>query len=232
MNITYICHSSFAVELEKSILIFDYYGEGDLPVLPPGKQLYFLNSHNHQDHFNREILTLREQYQEAVYILSRDIRICREEQREWIHSVKPREDYEIGTLRIHTLRSTDQGVAFAVETEGKRIYHAGDLNWWHWEGEDKAWNRNMEVNYKREVDSLAGQSFDAAFVPLDPRLKSAYYWGMKYFLENVKAEHVFPMHCWEDYEVCRKATGESRMKGLLNSYHAVEQRGQEWRNLC
>lgn len=28
MKVTYIYHSSFAVELEKSMLIFDYYGKG------------------------------------------------------------------------------------------------------------------------------------------------------------------------------------------------------------
>ena len=46
MKVTYIYHSSFAVELEKSMLIFDYYGKGDLPERPAGKQVYFLNSHS------------------------------------------------------------------------------------------------------------------------------------------------------------------------------------------
>ena len=56
MKVTYIYHSSFAVELEKSMLIFDYYGKGDLPERPAGKQVYFLNSHSHPDHFSRKIL--------------------------------------------------------------------------------------------------------------------------------------------------------------------------------
>lgn len=37
MKVTYIYHSSFAVELEKSMLIFDYYGKGDLPGTSCGK---------------------------------------------------------------------------------------------------------------------------------------------------------------------------------------------------
>ena len=138
MKVTFICHSSFCVELKKSVLVFDYYGEGRIPEVPAGCSVFFLNSHSHQDHFKREILKLREQYPEAEYILSRDVRLRPEEKGEWIHSVKAREEYEIKGLRIRTLRSTDQGVAFVVEAEGKRIYHAGDLNWWHWEGEDKA----------------------------------------------------------------------------------------------
>ena len=174
---------------------------------------------------------LREQYPEAEYILSRDVRLRPEEKGEWIHSVKAREEYEIKGLRIRTLRSTDQGVAFVVEAEGKRIYHAGDLNWWHWEGEDKAWNNNMAANYKREVDRLSGQYFDAAFVPLDPRLSDACSLGLRYFLEQTDAEHVFPMHFWGDYEVCRRIRKEKDLQGMLEHVHPVEYQGQEW-ELC
>lgn len=231
MKITFIFHSSFAVELEKSVLIFDYYGEGRLPEIPAGKQVFFLNSHSHQDHFRWEILRLKEQYPNAVYILSRDIRVRKEEQQEWIHSVRAGMEYDFGELHIRTLRSTDMGVAFVVEAEGKRIYHAGDLNWWHWEGEDKAWNNNMAANYKREIDKLTGETFDVAFVPLDPRLENAYYWGMKYFLEKVDVKAVYPMHCWEKYEVCERVKEQPEMKGLLEGFQAIAYPGQEW-NIC
>lgn len=229
MKITFIFHSSFAVELEKSVLIFDYYGEGHLPKFPEGKQVYFLNSHGHQDHFRREILNLKEKYPNAEYILSRDIRFRKDEQKEWIHSVKPEAEYEIGDLHIRTIKSTDLGSAFVVDTEGKHIYHAGDLNWWHWEGEDKAWNNNMAANYRRAIDRLEGQVFDAAFVPLDPRLEDAYYWGMKYFLEHTEAGAVFPMHCWEDYTVCQKVRKQPEMQGLLTGFRAIDHPGQEWK---
>ena len=74
MKVTYIFHSSFAVELEENVLIFDYYGEGDLPRIPDGKKVWFLNSHAHQDHFQRKILELKAVFPDAEYILSRDIR--------------------------------------------------------------------------------------------------------------------------------------------------------------
>lgn len=231
LHVLFICHSSFAVELDRSVLIFDYYGEGTLPPVPGDKDVYFLNSHRHPDHFKREILALRERYPGARYILSRDICFRKEERREWIYSVKPRETYEIGGLRIRTLRSTDMGVAFLVETEGRRIYHAGDLNWWHWEGEDKAWNNNMAANYKNEVDRIKGQHFDAAFVPVDPRLGDAYYWGMKYFLEQTEADHVFPMHLWGKYELCEKLERQPEMAGLTAHCHRLAREGQEW-ELC
>lgn len=97
----------------------------------------------HPDHFKREILELKSEYPTAEYILSRDIRFREEERKPWIHSVRANMEYEIGQLKVRTLKSTDVGVAFVVETEGKRIYHAGDLNWWHWTGESKYWNNNM-----------------------------------------------------------------------------------------
>lgn len=231
MKVTYIYHSSFAVELEKSTLIFDYYGKGDLPERPAGKQVYFLNSHSHPDHFSKKIFDLREQFGGAEYVLAREIRLKQEEKQEWIHSLKPEAEVQIGELRIRTLKSTDLGVAFVVETEGKRIYHAGDLNWWHWEGEDKAWNNNMAANYKREINELDGCEMDAAFVPLDGRLEGAYYWGMKYFLEHVSVKAVFPMHCWEKYEICRNVQDEPSMQGLLEHFYPIEYEGQEW-TLC
>lgn len=231
MKVTYIYHSSFAVEMERSVLVFDYYGEGRLPEMAEGKGIYFLNSHGHPDHFKREILGLRERYPRAEYVLSRDIRLSGAEKGDRVHLVRPREDYEIGDLRVHTLRSTDLGVAFLVETEGKRIYHGGDLNWWHWEGESRAWNNNMAANYKREVDRLSGRSVDLAFLPLDPRLADAYSWGMKYFLEKVRADHVWPMHCWDKYEVCQKVRKEPGLPELFKEYHPLKRPGQEW-ELC
>ena len=132
MKITFIYHSSFAVELENCVLVFDYYGEGQLSTIPENKKIYFLNSHAHPDHFKREILELKSEYPTAEYILSRDIRFREEERNPWIHSVRANMEYEIGQLKVRTFKSKDVGVAFVVETEGKRIYQAGDLNWWHW----------------------------------------------------------------------------------------------------
>ncbi|MDO4260684.1 MAG: MBL fold metallo-hydrolase [Eubacteriales bacterium] len=226
MKVTFIFHSSFAVELAEHLLIFDYYGEGALPEMPAGKKLFFLNSHSHPDHFKKEILDLRTVCPGAEYVLSRDIRPGVEA--DWIHRVRAGEEYAFGGLSVRTLKSTDLGVAFIAEADGKRIYHAGDLNWWHWEGEEKSWNNNMAARYKREIDRLEGERFDAAFLPLDGRLGDAYFWGMEYFLRKAKADAVFPMHCWQQYGICRKVLEEPEMKGLLEHYHPIEREGQEW----
>ena len=79
------------------------------------------------------------------------------------------------------------------------IYHAGDLNWWHWEEETEAYNNSMRVDYQKEIDKLK-VSIDVAFVPLDPRQEEQYYWGMDYFMKHTDTGCVFPMHMWEQYE--------------------------------
>ena len=228
MKVTYIFHSSFAVELEENVLIFDYYGEGDLPRIPDGKKVWFLNSHAHQDHFQRKILELKAVFPDAEYILSRDIRFRPEERKDWIHSVRAREEYEFGALKVRTLRSTDMGVAYVVRADGKKIYHAGDLNWWHWDGEPEEENAWMEEHYKKEIDRLAGQLFDAAFVPLDPRLGEQFGLGMDYFLEKTEGDAVFPMHLWEDYAAVDRYLDTPSGRRHANRIQRPQRGGQEW----
>ncbi len=46
-----------------------------------------------------------------------------------------REAYRDELAFIRAYGSTDLGVSFYVEAEGKRFFHAGDLNDWHWNQE-------------------------------------------------------------------------------------------------
>ncbi len=74
------------------------------------------------------------------------------------------------------------------------VYHGGDLNWWHWESEGKAYCNNMAVHYKAAMEKLASAVRDeaadngiapaitAAMVPLDPRLgEEAEGLGLEWF---------------------------------------------------
>ena len=118
-----------------------------------------------------------------------------------VYYLAPRQELTLDGLSVRTLRSTDAGVAFLVETEGKTIYHAGDLNWWHWEEESRVYNEMMKRNYRYEIGKIEGQAIDVAFVPLDPRQEEQYYWGMDYFMKHTDTKVVFPMHMWGHYEV-------------------------------
>ncbi|RGV93315.1 MBL fold metallo-hydrolase [Ruminococcus sp. AF14-10] len=197
MVVTYIEHSGFSVELPECTLLFDYY-LGKLPEFPKEHPLIVFASHVHGDHFQKKIFQLREQYQEVYFVLSDDIpKKYDAPDVIWVSSdVK----VTVAGCEITCLKSTDEGVAFLVKCGEKTVYHAGDLNWWHWEEESATYNDEMKQNYQREVDKLEGRKIDAAFVPVDPRLEDAYFWGIDYFMRKTDTKVVFPMHFWGKYE--------------------------------
>lgn len=202
MKITYIQHSGFAVELDDQVLIFDYY-KGKLPDFDRRKAVYVFASHRHRDHFRQKIFQWEEQYPRIFYILSDDISAEKAKNRIFLG---PDEECEVEGIRIKTLRSTDEGVAFFVccprddsVSRPYSIYHAGDLNWWHWEEEGQEYNREMEKNYKKALVPMEGVHIDAAFVPVDPRLGDAYFWGIDWFMRHTDTKLVYPMHLWRRY---------------------------------
>lgn len=209
MQITYIGHSGFYAELENALMLFDYY-EGTLPKLPSEKTLYVFASHRHPDHFNPEIFSLAEEKKDTLFLLSGDIWECRipKALKAQTLRLKPNERRSLEAITVQTLKSTDEGVAFLVECEGKRIYHAGDLNDWRWPGEPESWNRQMKKNFDNNIEPLRNLHIDASFVPLDPRQEDYYCLGLDYFLSLTAGgnpdERIYPMHCWEDYHIIER----------------------------
>ena len=237
MKVTYIYHSGFAVELGHCILLFDYY-KGELPEWEEGKPIYIFASHKHQDHFSHKIFDLAKKYEKVHFYFGSDIKLSEKylerngipaAMKEKITRVAKRGVLEENGLWIKSLRSTDEGVAFLVRAEGKLIYHAGDLNWWHWEGEPSPFNENMERDNKKEIDSVTGYAADIEFVPLDPRLEGAFGWGMDYFLEKVGAKYVFPMHMWEEYGIIRRYKETEAGKKYQERIADIYQAGQEFK---
>lgn len=213
MKVTYIGHSGFLVETETSLFLFDYY-RGQLPELVPEKPLYVFASHRHEDHFNPEIFRLAEKHSRISYILAFDIRLTLRNFQRWgideswkdkILTARAHDTYCLAeNCRVETLRSTDEGVAFLVTEGPHTVFHAGDLNWWFWEGEDPDWLGTMAANFKREVERIAGREFEAAFLPLDDRLDKQFYKGMDWYLRSCKVKYAFPMHFWEDNRVVER----------------------------
>ena len=56
LKVTYIYHSGFLVETERSYLLFDYW-KGEIPPLDYKKELYIFASHAHRDHFSEDIFS-------------------------------------------------------------------------------------------------------------------------------------------------------------------------------
>ena len=201
MKVTYIHHSCFLVETDRFYYLFDY-ENGRLPKMDVEKPIFVLSSHSHADHYNADIFsvltTLGMQHIQAI--LSDDIKAP-------INidtlQVSPEKEYHLGLQqKLTTFRSTDLGVAFLIEDRGKLIYHAGDLNEWVWEEESDSYNEEMIKAYRKQINLLSEKlnykEVDVAFVVLDPRQEKAYDRGLCYFLENVSAKQVYPMHYWDN----------------------------------
>lgn len=223
MQITYLEHSGYFVELSSHCLLFDYV-RGTLPLVKH-KPLYVFVSHAHEDHYQASIFDLSMQYEKVTYILSDDI-----EQSLSMDClrVKGDETYQIDDVEIRTLVSTDQGVAFCVSVEEICIYHAGDLHWWHWEEENSDQeNEEAKAAYLTQLDKLAQYQFDVAFVVVDPRQEDQFAYGIDAFMKHCHAKAVFPMHMWGDYEIIKELKALPETKAyrdrIMEIHHAQEE---------
>lgn len=208
MKITFLYHSAFLVELEHGSLLFDWYG-GTVPDYDRTKPLYVFSSHHHGDHYSPEIFSLLGM-DNVWYVLATCIRLSARRKQalgileDHVFRVAAGQTLLLHDLKITTFRSTDAGVAFLVEAGGKALFHAGDLQWWHWEGEPGSWNADMERDFKKECAKLKGQAVDAAFLVLDPRQEEAFWWGFDWWMRTLDAKAAFPMHSWEDLQISRR----------------------------
>ena len=116
--------------------------------------MWFFVSHWHEDHFNRSI----GQFGGAQYIVNEDVRL-KDIPADRFHAMKLYETLPLGDTTVTQYGSTDEGGSFLVETDGLKIFHAGDLNWWHWLGDTDENNAEAKSNFDREMKHLAGQTF-------------------------------------------------------------------------
>ena len=217
MQIIFIHHSCFLVELDDKVLIFDYFDgdkvegmhfTGKLPSYEPDTKIYMFASHSHKDHYDMDILRLADKYPNIHYVFSKDIRISPHflskhgidpAVRDRVTFVSPDNTYHVDDLDIMTLRSTDAGVAFYVASNGVSLFHAGDLNDWEWDGAGDLINGRVRRAFRHEIKKLSEKPINVAFFPMDPKLMEYQFKGFDYFLQNTSAEFVFPMHMWQDY---------------------------------
>ncbi len=226
MICTYLGHSAFLLETEKYLLLFDY-TKGELTLPSDEKTLLVFASHRHGDHYSPIIFPLAENRKgHTVFVLSTDISSENVPYTCTINPMGPYEEDIVEGLVIKTLKSTDEGVAFIVEVEGKVIYFAGDLNHWHWDGESDEYNEAMAIAYHKELDRLPAH-LDLAFVPVDPRLGSAYSLGAKDLVERVQVDMLVPMHAWDDYSVYPKIQAE--LSTSVGEVVQLTQKPQSWR---
>jgi L-ascorbate metabolism protein UlaG (beta-lactamase superfamily) len=194
MDIIYLENSGFVVQTAQHTLVFDYYQDTSdtiAKLLQKGKLLHVFSSHSHHDHFNPIISTWQDQV--AAFFLSDDIGNVgiSPEKIVWL---RPYETSVHGNLQVKAYGSTDLGVSFLVEVDGWRLFHAGDLNWWHWKWDHK-YNQVLAQNlFEKEMDKLEGLQLDVAFFPVDSRLEEYRSIGVKEFCSRVNVEQLVAMH--------------------------------------
>ena len=212
--IWYLDHSAIAVETNNHLLLFDLFGKSLQPPKEMGLAQGFVNpdelrdkdvvifvSHEHPDHFDPAIFSLRDRLKRVRFVLPEEF----DEIYQGDLFAAPNQTYHLPDMTVTTFESTDIGLAYLVEVDGKRIYHAGDLNWWHWEGEEEEFNLDQAKRYQQQMqllaDALDGNHLDLACIPVNPRLHSDCLRGLLAFDSQVFAKNILPIHFWGDFSV-------------------------------
>ena len=215
MTLTYIFHSGFVLETEQSILVFDYWLDPSgvmSSVLQSPKPLYVFSSHFHEDHFNKEIFEWKDRSGNTTCILSKDIlrhrRAVKEDADVWLAKGGSWTD---GVVAVKALGSTDSGVSWMVETDGKLIFHAGDLNNWYVrflpdavpgqiihsdemdEDIDPIAHEKQYLGELKDIRKVTDR-FDIVMFPIDGRIGNGYTLGGRQFIERFKVGLFVPMH--------------------------------------
>ena len=198
MRVEYIDHSGFTVETDHYLFVFDYY-RGEVTLRD--KPIMVFVSHHHADHFNPTVFDWEKDHPQIHYVLGHDIQLEKKKNRSFM---APGDRLVIDDIKIKSFGSTDEGVSFLVEAEGKHIFHAGDLNWWHWSCDSQEDQQEAEQYFKEEISKIDQVPIDLAFFPVDPRLGDHYGWGGLNFIEHLKPDFFFPCHFGEDYEITRR----------------------------
>ena len=201
-TVTFFHHSGFSVEIQDTLLVFDYW-RGENNDLPQGaqlknadlekyKQILIFVTHDHEDHFDEAIYALDHEKLPITYVVSDDLPIGKRGKR-----MKPGETLKIGETEIRAFDSTDKGVSFYVTVEGMHVFHAGDLNLWHWREESTIREiAQAEKAYYEAARPLERLPMDIAMFPVDPRMGGLFDAGANHFIMAVKPRLFIPMH-WQ-----------------------------------
>lgn len=239
MKLDYIYHSGFAIEADGVTVIIDYYKDSSEEVYSKGivhdsllerpGVLYVLCTHFHPDHFNREVLTWKSLRPDIRYIFSKDVLDQHRASAEDAIYIDKGDFYEDENIRVEAFGSTDVGSSFLIDLQGKRLFHAGDLNNWHWSEESTPQEiRKAESDFLAEVKDLqdTAPTVDLAMFPVDSRIGKDYMRGAEQFVERIKTTIFVPMHFSEDYQGGNAFQSFAESKGcrFLNITH----RGQRF----
>lgn len=221
--VEYLGGSGFLIGLGDTGMLFDASEHGaDRRILPDKqalaafKRMYVFISHHHDDHFSQSVYDLCGN--DAVYIVGFDVPQPHRGVR-----MSPGEERGFGPVTVKAFGSTDDGVSFLVNYEGIVLFHAGDLNLWHWRDESSITEiEAAEKAFYACVEPIPKQQIDVAFFPVDPRQGSMYDAGAGYFVMTVKPRILVPMHFQGRADVALRfaVTGETNYTHIVTMQEA------------
>ena len=207
IRITHFYHSGFSVEADDLLFVFDYWrGEhqelhDQLQLRPEEltryRAVYVFISHEHMDHLDPIVFSWKD-YAAVSYFVSSDMPVGTRGKR-----MAPGDTVQLEEgISVTAFDSTDLGVSFLLNWKGIRIFHAGDLNFWHWREESSLQEiEEAEQEFQAAVRPLQKENIDVAFFPVDPRQGSMFEAGADYFILAVKPRLLIPMHYFHRSEI-------------------------------
>lgn len=202
-------------------MIFDYWKDPlstgkdkDYPVflkeIDPEKKLYVIVSHHHKDHFSRRIFLWAERFKNINFIISSDtyksVSYLFKEEGTYqgikppinaVHVLEPGETFIDETITIKAFESTDIGNSYGIIINDLKVFHAGDLNAWLWIDESSQQEVEESRNaFTRIIQTIKSDfpKFDIVMFPVDSRMGKEYWWGARYFVNNIETSLFIPMH--------------------------------------
>ena len=205
--VTHYYHSGFSVACEDTILIFDYWlgEEGELDEklqltpekLAAYKEIVVFISHDHIDHMDPVVFTWKD-LPGIRYVVSSDMPVGTRGRR-----MAPGDVLELAPdMTVKAFDSTDPGVSFLVEFRGLNVFHAGDLNFWHWRDESTLPEiEEADAEFRKALEPVTKEQIDLAFFPLDPRQGTMFEAGANFFILSAKPRIMIPMHYFHRADV-------------------------------
>ncbi|MDO5022720.1 MAG: hypothetical protein Q4E07_05210 [Eubacteriales bacterium] len=209
--ITYFYQSTFAVALGKTLLIFSYHENNELAKTMAIGDKDLENFNNivvfapspSAEHFDNVVFNWKQSYP-INYVLHKDC-ADRSPKNPNIRFVKHGDIFSIADVFVRVFDAAGQGLCFLVNSHSTSIFHAGDLNLWHWRDERQALEiAKTEKAYYEAVEKIPKEPLDLCMFPLDPNQGSLFEAGANHIMMSLKPKLFLPMHFGFNFDAVRE----------------------------
>jgi ankyrin repeat protein len=242
-DLWYLGHCGWAIRTQNHLMIFDYFPGSAQPTdisLSNGHinpdEIKDLNvevfiTHNHTDHYNPIIYDWMPIIKNITYIFGFKPEELPADQRQGFVGqtytyIGPREIINIDGMQISTIKSNDGGVGFLVETDGLKIFHAGD---------HAGWENGDSLPYTSEIDYLATltNKVDMAFINTTgcrfSRDTLALQQSVFYAIDKLSPSVTIPTHGFDREYVYREYAEKIKAKGYKTNVLCADFRGDHFK---